>query len=938
MNRWVARLIGLLTLAAGIVAGTVSGPGAVAAQAVPLTYGRFDVAITLRADGTMLVRERQQIRFAETFQQAFAEIPTAFTTAINAIQIYEGEEAYQAGGTEPGYFTSYQEGDLQVVEWGFTPTRAGDVRTFVLEYVVEGGLWVYPDAQVIEWRAVPAERSEVLVEQSTVTVTLPSLLAAEQLQYTADGPAYAAQVATTGPTTQVIFQASEALPEGIAFHVQVGLPPATVNATIQPWQEREDRANLAYTFPKLAVDLTFDPDGTLWVAEHHQLAVTAGSLDQGERTIPLTYIDQIDQISVQEGEQLFSERATTCDYCYQVSQQARRDNWVTYDRNQQEAVVDATRTGQVKITWQLPPLVRGETTTITLRYRVLGALQLLADGQKLNWTAVFPERAAPVEQATVTVHLPATVDPATAQITGGTVTRQPDGTVQVVAPRAVAAGQSWNLYLDFPVAAFSAPVPSWQHEYEAVLAEAAVAATRRARLQLGFGVGGLLVAVLGLLALYLLWYSRGRDLPIPALADYLPEPPSALPPAIVAYLLDEAPSTKGALASLFHLATLGLLAVRFDNVMACKRLYADDLQKAAAISSDGGMPVVIPDHLVTLFNALKPALPLGEEVTLPRLHGRFRQILPQVYAEMGTEATHFFDELPTVARQRWLGWGQLTVLLSLGGTVLLAIWYLGEIGWLAVLPALALFMIGIGLIVVSRWMPRRTQAGVAEAQRWRAFHTYLRNLKKYTGVEDAQRIIDRYFAYAVALDVETVVLKQAETMGGRLPPWSYTPTWQAPRRVDRHPAAGSSSTESAPTTSQPLPTGPAPTISEPPSLRGMSRQMGSALSNASSNLGNLLSQAAPTAPDTPWGLHGQGESTVTGGKPQSTLEVLGKILSESATGGGSGGYRSSGTSRSSWGSSSSRSSSRSSSSSRSASSGRSSSSRRSGGGGRRGFR
>src|SRR5690606_19195855 len=129
------------------------------------------------------------------------------------------------GGTEPGYFTSYPEGDRQVVEWGFTPTSAGDVRTFVLEYVVEGGLWVYPDAQVVEWRAVPAERSDILVEQSTVTVTLPSQLANEQVQYTAYGPAYTAQVATGGATTEVIFQANEPLPEGLAFQVQVGLPP-----------------------------------------------------------------------------------------------------------------------------------------------------------------------------------------------------------------------------------------------------------------------------------------------------------------------------------------------------------------------------------------------------------------------------------------------------------------------------------------------------------------------------------------------------------------------------------------------------------------------------------------------------------------------------------------------------------------------------------------
>ena len=933
MKRWYVLLLSLLCLITGVAAR--SGQ-----SAPPLTYQQYDAAITLRADGTMLVREIQTIRFDDTFQSAFAEIPTELTTNITAIQLYEGAEAYQEGGSGPGSFTTYPDGDLQVVEWNFTPTSAGDVRTFVLEYVVEGGLWLYPDAQVLEWRAVPAERSDILVEQSTVTVTLPSPLSEEQLQYTAYGPAYQSQIATTPTTTQILFQADEALPEGMAFQVQVGLPPATVAATRQPWQVREDEANLAYTIPHLDVTLTFDPDGTLWVAEQQQLAVTAGALDQGYRTIPLALLDGIDQITLAAGDQPFTESSSPCDYCFQVSSTPRRDGWVTYDREQQTAAVDEARAGQVRIDWQFPPLVRGEEATLTLRYRAVGALQLLADTQQLNWTAVFPEREAPVAAASVTLQLPPAVDPSTVQLSGGTVTTQADGTLLVVAPREVAPGQNWSVYLAFPAATFAATTPSWQAEYTDVLAQAEAAATQRARLQLGFGFGALLLAVVGLLGVYLLWYNRGRDLPIPAIADYLTEPPSELPPAIVAYLLDETPSTKGALASLFHLATLGLLAARFDNTVAFKRLYEGEVNSDGTLTPADGALGRIPNHLATLFNALKPELPPGEEISLARLQSRFQAILPQVYAEMGTETTRFFDELPTDARQRWLGRGQWTVLLSFGAALILGIWYSGEIGLMAVLPALALLLVGIALIVVSRWMPRRTNMGVEEAQRWRAFRTYLRNLKQYASVDDAQRILDRYFAYAVALDVEEVVLAQAEALGGRLPPWSYTPTWQSPRRGYRPAANPPNVGQSIPGTAPTPTTTPAatdtPNAGERPSLNGMSRQMGNTLSSASSNLGSLLSQAAPTGPDTPFAsiLQGTRSASSTGASvAASTLDLLGDILSESSTGGGGGGYSSSGSSRSSWGSSSSRSS-----SSRSSSSSSSSSSRRSGGGGRRGFR
>ncbi|MCB0185980.1 MAG: DUF2207 domain-containing protein, partial [Caldilineaceae bacterium] len=441
----------------------------------------------------------------------------------------------------------------------------------------------------------------------------------------------------------------------------------------------------------------------------------------------------------------------------------------------------------------------------------------------------------------------------------------------------------------------------------------------------------------------LLWYTRGRDLPLPAIADYLPEPPSELPPAIVAYLLDEEPSTKGALASIFHLAAFGLLSVRFDNPIALKRLYEEDVSAGETLTTPEGYTVQIPGHLATLFNALKPELPLNEEVPLNQIYRPFHQQLPRVYEEMGEEAAQFFDELPAVARRRWLVRGQWLVILALAAAVLLGIWYLTTIGWVAIWPALALLLTGAMLIYVSRHMPRRTNVGVEEAQRWRAFRTYLRNLKKYGSLDDAQRILDRYFAYAVAFDVEEVVLQQAEEMGGHLPPWSHTPTWQPYRRPYRR--MGYPQQPGGPVL---LPTGqsgggtgPAiPPVSTPslpaerPSLSGMSRRLGRGLEDVSSGFGALLSQATgPGEGNTPFDsiLDGTQVASRTGGKvAMTTLEILGEILEESSAGGGSGGYRGSSSSRGSWSSSRSRSS--------GGFSSRSSSSRRSGGGGRRGFR
>jgi hypothetical protein len=464
-----------------------------------------------------------------------------------------------------------------------------------------------------------------------------------------------------------------------------------------------------------------------------------------------------------------------------------------------------------------------------------------------------------------------------------------------------------------------------------------------------------LLLFLGLPGLFLLWYLRGRDLPQPTLTDYLPEPPSDLPPGIVAYLLDEKATPKGAMASLFHLANLGLISIKLETPLAFRRERETELTPGETITTPNGETVTVPAHLAVLFNGVREAIPRDDSASLYTVERAFGAILPRVYLEMGREAQQFFAEMPDHARHRWQVVGQWLVLGALALAVLLAILFWGDAGWVAIGPAVALVILGATLQIISRWMAQRTQAGVEEAGRWRAFRTYLRHLQEYGNLEQAQRILDRYFAYAVALDVEEVVLEQATALGGQVPSWTFSSDWSPSSREDRsgerrrrarsqpketttQGASPSTGDSPRPGDAPTLPTIPAPAR---PSLSGLSRRMGNALTDASNNLASFLSTAAGDAEySTPFRSLGEGAGAVartTGTVASTTLDIIGAILEESSSGGGGSSYSSSSSSssssRSSWGSSSS--SSRSSSSS--SSSGRSSSSRRSGGGGRRGF-
>ncbi|MEZ4636686.1 MAG: DUF2207 domain-containing protein [Caldilineaceae bacterium] len=422
MNQLRLRRIALLLLICAV--GMILATGSVLAQDAPVVYQRYDVDIHIQADGSFVVREIQEVLFNEEFETAFAEIPTDMTESIGEVQVYEmlaGREVVYVNATRadndpllPYTFVTEREGKAIYVDWAYSPTAAGETRTFIVEYTVIGGLWIYNDGDILEWRAVPGDRGGVPVESSTVTVTLPEALDVADLPTTAYGPEFDTRYALAGvtnpltePTTadQVVFEAATPLPDGQAFQVQVGFPHGIVAAEPSRWQVIEDTANLEVSLPALETTIRIQEDGSLLVEEIHVVGVEAGALYESNRTIPTRFLDSVHQVQVYEGDVPFQEARSNCEYCVRISEDERAANWARYDANY-ELVINDRAAGDVSITWSYPPLVRGEQGIFVLRYRVLGAIQLYDITQRLLWTAIYPDRAAAVETATLYIYPP----------------------------------------------------------------------------------------------------------------------------------------------------------------------------------------------------------------------------------------------------------------------------------------------------------------------------------------------------------------------------------------------------------------------------------------------------------------------------------------------------------------------------------------------------
>ena len=149
-------------------------PAVFAQEESSVEYLRYDVEITLHENGDFTVREIQQLRFNDTFSEGFADIPLGYLNEISDIRVFGGpdvENLQAYTDTEFGLnsFTYEEEGDALYITWHYMATNPGDELTFVIEYDVSGGLWVYPEFDTLEWRAVAADRSGLPVPTSRVT-------------------------------------------------------------------------------------------------------------------------------------------------------------------------------------------------------------------------------------------------------------------------------------------------------------------------------------------------------------------------------------------------------------------------------------------------------------------------------------------------------------------------------------------------------------------------------------------------------------------------------------------------------------------------------------------------------------------------------------------------------------------------------------------------
>jgi len=569
------------------------------------------------------------------------------------------------------------------------------------------------------------------------------------------------------------------------------------------------------------VNLTVQQNSDILVEERQQITFTSGSFRFGYAAIPLDRVERITDVSVSEiinsGERAYTPNSQS-DYGF----------------------TSAINEGNLEITWYFPA-THNTTHTYILRYRVMGGLRIYDGGDQVWWKAIPPDHNFPIRNAQVTVMPPATfrkneltVNAYGASVSDASYTDQ--GAV-VFSASNIPAGEELEVRVQFPHGVVEGSPPAWQAADDRRQAWGPIVGVIS-------GALGLILLFGGPVGVYLLWYTRGRDVDSPLAPEYVTEPPSDLPAGVVGTLIDEHADMKDIIASILDLAERGALRMEEQKKDTFLGL---GVSREFTFQLEDESKAIYPHEKRLLSRIFGKTAKQGKECKLRDLREKFYTAIPDLRKMLYDEVVKqgYFPSNPESTRQKWR-WLAILGLVVSGGISFCLLALLGDFSGAVACPGLALVASMLALIFVSRHMPRKTPEGAEEAAKWLAFKHYLEKIEEFDDLETVKDKFEQYLPYAMAFGLERRLIRKFSAIDTPAPRW-----WGPVMPYGHYPGRGVTGRSAA---GDVMGGPPGPLAGEGggmPSLSGMSESIGTSLSSMSDGLGSLLSSASSTFTSRP---------------------------------------------------------------------------------------
>ncbi len=527
----------------------------------------------------------------------------------------------------------------------------------------------------------------------------------------------------------------------------VGLLITCVFLLPTPAQAAEDKRLLVWEEYNVAVSNLDTTNNRFHVQETHKLRIIRGPFNGGDRKIPLSRATGIENITVTDGGRELDSRNEFSSRCGTA-----------------KGIVCLSVEGGNQVIYYnfFSTAFDGNRRTIVYDYDVVGGLRSYADGDWFDWKMMATHRPFGVESATITLDLPPDLKISNfATYPSDWIRSKSSNTVVYQSPGGTGSG--FEVEFKYPHNA-AMPPPPWQAGYDRGYAIAPIANL------ILLALGGL-IAILGPFWVFTRYAKHKRGIGPIVVPEYLTEPPSDMPASIVGTLIDGSADTKDVMSSLVDLARRGYIVIEQREEPGL--LGIGKTQHFSFHRTDkptDGLRFYERTMINGLFRGTKDDTDLSELKNV--FYTTVNSIKSQLYDEVVRAG--YYRQSPTKIRGGWIGAGSVLIILAIAASVFYFAQdeippYLS----LALLPFAGIAFTGTIMALVSGAMASRTALGAQEAAKWKAFRQYLRNIKKYTTLEEAASRFEQYLPYAVTFGLDKEYIAEFSRVLTSFPTWYY---------------------------------------------------------------------------------------------------------------------------------------------------------------------
>jgi uncharacterized membrane protein len=170
---------------------------------------------------------------------------------------------------------------------------------------------------------------------------------------------------------------------------------------------------------------------------------------------------------------------------------------------------------------------------------------------------------------------------------------------------------------------------------------------------------------------------------------------------------------------------------------------------------------------------------------LNSLRYKFADRLPKIRKELYDELRqrNFVRTSPETVRNRYTVLGFLILGLAFFGFFGVGALFGDAYTFVVCLPV-AFGLFGIFMLITARVMPAKTAKGAEASAKWLAFKTYLREIDRYSNLEESKDAFEKYLAYAIVFGLERSFIRRFSSVPGTpIPPWYFPHPYRYPGGV-----------------------------------------------------------------------------------------------------------------------------------------------------------